>query len=961
MLNFKDNYFGWDTNIISKEDYAACGNENLRSRLALRNWYESKEGTIRTNMYNSMDTHVIMNARNAVFVVPIALYPHMDERGMISDPDANTITLHASRVGVESRYFYNRFLEMSVNVSPVRIQIPSARNLGTSRMPFEDFMVTNAYDDDPDFVTDSSNVVHSPLADAYSAAAAAASSVNDTDKLYAELPHHHYQYEANNEFLHDKKYGISKLSTSQLIWDGLDATTLMLFGRGAGRIAPCVTYYRDRKVHVGTLRGDLQHAQIKAMLDASTTFEASWLQTSEDREMYPSEGVVRKPGYRFKMHLHSAMFLPKASESFYSFQAYAWAQVTCGGNIFHTQVIPDSSAPEWDCMIDFRIDNLHDLVVQVFDGAYGRKRLIGQVVFLKESVEKVVKPQPPESPSSTESEDVPDLGWYIIDASECAPCYDKVKTSKDIERQFLRYWKNRRNPENYCDAVKAEFVHGSTGSRKLFGKLRFGLSVYEAVHSARENSKSAMTDTERYTYASLRWGLRASGDFDVEDEGLMGDGVDRLVTALKTEDAAKTEAEKYAHNSVLLTCGGLDLSLWTPNGTGISKVSLSSFKMVGNSLISPTTARLLYSEDEIKFTVAHYISVPTRQYGGRLSQRPIPGTMNWRHHFKRNGHPSHDHHHHSPQQSHRPNVRESNDINHAGQEGFPQPAGGEHGAFAAGTDPEAPMARSYVWIEVGKLSSGAAVKLYEKLPCNDEHMKRQRAFFRIHDEDRQERKRGNDEVTTGVNEPWKQDQDQASIHNMQGGAGRIPLSIAHAMGLALMPMAYAEKDPNAEPTVSVPMDPFADLASKMDDDLLERHFHSPSEDSFQSAEEDAFTSAGELPSELSSSSTGTSSLTATDLDDSGYSSDSSSSSARSSGLSKEMDDIYVCASNNIKFPLQRAGIGTYTTRFIYVTRSHLKPHCRNQRDVATSVSSAFRTAARTIHEPGVLFRAAIRE
>lgn len=908
MLKFRDNYFGWDTNIISAADYKACGQENLRSRFALRNWHESKEGAIRMNLYNTMDIHVTMNARNAVLVLPIALYPHMDERGMLTDPDANTITLHTSRIGFESRYFYNRFLEMSVNVSPVRIQLPSARNLGTSRMPFEDFMVTSAYEDEAEYLPDSSNIVHSPLADAYSAAAAAAaaaspSSVHGSEKLYAEMPQQfHYQYEGNNEFMQDKKYGISKLSTSQLIWDGLEAQTLMLFGRGAGRIAPCVTYHRERKVRVGTLRGDVQHAQIKAIVDASTTFESSWRQTSKEGSggvvEGHSTGVAAKPGYRFKVHLHSAMFLPKGSEAFYSFQAYAWAQVTCDGEIFHTQVVPDSSSPEWDCLLDFRKEELQDLVIQVFDGAYGRKRLIGEVVFLQENLEKIVKP------ADAAASGTPDLGWYIIDASKCAPCYTKVKTSRDIERQFQRYWKNRRNQASYCDAVKAEYVHGSSGSRKLFGKLRFGVSIAEeprAPPSVEEDDIHASV-AERYTYASLRWGTRASGEYEGEEEGVLGERVDRLVAALRTEDVVKIEADKYSQNAVTLTCGGMDLSLWTPNGTGITKLSLSSFTMLGDSLISKSIARKLVSEEEINFAISHYISVPTRQYTNRLKGRPIPGTQNWRHFFKRGGqqaaHPHHHHHHHRQSPYH-----PSHTHHHSHSE--TKEASAEGTSFT--TEEEGPMAHSYVWVEVGKVSAGAAVKLYEKLPCNTRHMEKQRAFFRIHDEERQQRKHRNEEVTTGINEPWQRNPEGANIQNMQGGTGRIPLSVAHAMGLALMPMAYTEQEPRKEPEFLPHVD---DLLADLDpgDSLDDGALLSASE-SFQSAEEEVFSSADELASELSSSSSATSSLTATDEEDSGYSSEESSSSAGSYNGHLRADPVYVCASSNIKFPLQRAGIG----------------------------------------------------
>ena len=81
LSNFKSNYFGNTSLVISRKDYDACGGTNLRSRLASSTWTIDPDGKLRRKTENQYELSATIAVDDAEILLPRIMYPELDEEG----------------------------------------------------------------------------------------------------------------------------------------------------------------------------------------------------------------------------------------------------------------------------------------------------------------------------------------------------------------------------------------------------------------------------------------------------------------------------------------------------------------------------------------------------------------------------------------------------------------------------------------------------------------------------------------------------------------------------------------------------------------------------------------------------------------------------------------------------------------------------------------------------------------
>ncbi|KAH9255077.1 hypothetical protein BASA81_006836 [Batrachochytrium salamandrivorans] len=245
LSRFQENYLGANVCFISKDLFRAFGGENFKTLLAYRMWSDRESGC-RKVVENEFESRVRGTFTNSLVFLPTELYPRLTSEGALMHPEEDAITLFSREIVVEMRGWGESAVEYSIDVHPIRIQIPN----------IEKKSISKARGDHLRHGTDAFARLFQQTGNPLGG-----SGFRHRDHSAA------YAGSSNNG-------GGGGGEVGQLVIDGLRAELCSTFGRvSKDALAPSVAYRNTAKCTLGAIWGDLEIHQMAQVYDAAVVFE----------------------------------------------------------------------------------------------------------------------------------------------------------------------------------------------------------------------------------------------------------------------------------------------------------------------------------------------------------------------------------------------------------------------------------------------------------------------------------------------------------------------------------------------------------------------------------------------------------------------------------------------------------------------------------------------------------------
>ena len=304
LQRFQQNYFGWNLIPTTSAEFRDCGERNLKSMVALRNWFEHESGKVLNIPFNGMETNVRMTCRDFVVLLPIPLYPQLNSDGVLAAPDREAVILFTREAVFEMRYRYREFNDYTCVIMPLRAVVPGnggSANLATAGASGLGMDDPGAWPWDIDSggvgdgggggaggsagigVSERSSSLHAGFAVGGIGGGGGAMGFGSFPFSGPGAPGGVGGMGATVPvpgFL-GGMLGVERgVSSGLIVIDGIRLQQISLLSSPPCAIGSAIPYEVSNKANVGSIHGDLEVPQLSAALDAMTTFDLSWSRLS---------------------------------------------------------------------------------------------------------------------------------------------------------------------------------------------------------------------------------------------------------------------------------------------------------------------------------------------------------------------------------------------------------------------------------------------------------------------------------------------------------------------------------------------------------------------------------------------------------------------------------------------------------------------------------------------------------